>query len=142
MPPSLFAFNLSQHQGLFNELALCNRWPNYWSFSFSTTVSNEYSGVIYFRINWFNFLSVQGILRSFLQYHNSNVSILLLSAFFMVQFSQSHMATGKTIALIIQTLFCGGGASKITADGDCSHEIKRHLLLGRKAMTNLDSVGF
>ena len=83
LSPSPPGFNLSQHQGLFNELALCNRWPNYWSFSFSTTVSNEYSGVIYFRINWFNFLSVQGTLRSILEHQSSKVSILHCSAFFI-----------------------------------------------------------
>ena len=80
-PPSL---DLSQH--LFsNESALCNRWLKYWSFSFSMSPSNEYSELIFFRIDWFDLLAVQGILKSFLQHHSSKASILQHSAFFMVQ---------------------------------------------------------
>ena len=75
------------------------RWPKYWSFSFSISPSNEYSGLISFRINWFDLLTVQGTLKNFLQHHNSKVQILQLSAFFMVQLSHSYMTTGKTIAL-------------------------------------------
>ena len=96
--PSL-AFNLSQHQGLSNELALPVRWLKYWNFSFSISPSNEYSQLISFRIDWFDLLVVQGTLKSLLQYHNSKPSILWHSAFFMVQFSHPYMTTGKTIAL-------------------------------------------
>ena len=74
-------------------------WPKYWSFSFSISLSNEYSGLISFRIDWFDLLAVQGTLRSLLQHHNSIVSILWCSAFFMVQLSHPYMTTGKTIAL-------------------------------------------
>ena len=81
-----------------NELAICIRWPKYWSFSFSISPSYEYSGLISFRINWFD-LTVQGTLKSLLQHHNSKASILWHSAFFMVQCSHMYMSTGKTIAL-------------------------------------------
>ena len=80
-----------------NESVLRIRWPKYWSFSFSISPSNEYSGVISFRIDWFD-LSVQGTLKS-LQHHSSKASILWHSAFFMVQLSHPYMTTGKTIAL-------------------------------------------
>ena len=83
------------------ELALCIRWPKYWRFSISP--SNEYSGLISFRIDWFDLLVVQGILKSVLQHQNSKASILWCSAFFMVQLSHPYMITGKTIALTIQT---------------------------------------
>ena len=83
-----------------SESALCIRWPNYWSFSFSISPSNEYSELISFRTDWFDLLAVQGTL---LQHHNSNASILGHSAFFMVQLSHPYMATGKTIALTRQT---------------------------------------
>ena len=82
-----------------NELALGIRWPKYWSFSFSISLSNEYSGLISLRIDRFDFLAVQGTLKSLLQYHSSKASILQLSAFFMVQISHPYMTTGKTIAL-------------------------------------------
>ena len=84
-----------------NELALPIRWPKYWSFSFSISPSNEYSGLISLRIYWLDLLSVQGILKSPIQHHSSNASILQCSAFFMVQFSHPYMCTGKTIALTI-----------------------------------------
>ena len=84
-----------------NELALSIRWPKYWGFSFSISPSNEYSGLMSFRIDWFDFLAVQGILHSLLQHHSSKVSILRHSAFFMVQLSHSYMTTGKTIAFTI-----------------------------------------
>ena len=74
-----------------NELALCIRWPKYWSFSFSISSSNEYSGRISFRIDWFDLLAVQGTLKSFLQHHNSKASILWCSAFFMVQCLHPYM---------------------------------------------------
>ena len=83
----------------FNESALCIRWPKYWSFSFSISSSNEYSGLISFRVDCFDLLAVQGTLKSLLQHHSSNASILRRSAFFMVQLSHPYMATGKTIAL-------------------------------------------
>ena len=75
----------------------------YWSFSFSISPSNEYSGLISFRIDWFDFLAVQGTLKSFLQHHSSKASILQHSAFFIVQLSHAYMTTVKTIALTRQT---------------------------------------
>ena len=84
-----------------NELFLHIRWPEYWSFSFSISLPNEYSGLISYRIDWFNLLSVQGTLKSLLQHHSSKVSILGRSAFFMVQLSYPYMTTGKTTALTI-----------------------------------------
>ena len=97
--PSPPIFNLPQHQGLFREAALCIRWPKYWSFSFSISPSNEYSGLISFRMDWLDPLEVQGTLKSLLQHHNSKASILWHSAFFIVQLSHPYMTTGKTIAL-------------------------------------------
>ena len=85
-----------------SESVLCIRWPKYWSFSFSIIPFNEYSGMISFRIHWFDFLTVQGTL-SLLQHHSSKASILWHSAFFIVQFSHPYMTTGKTIALTRQT---------------------------------------
>ena len=79
-----------------NESAICIRWPKYWSFRLSISPSNEYSGLIAFRIDWLDLLAVQGTLKSLLQHHSSKVSILWLSAFFMVQLSHPHMNTGKT----------------------------------------------
>ena len=86
-----------------NDSALCIRWPKYWSFSFSTSPSNKYSGLISFRIDRFNPLAVQGILKSLLQYHSSKASILWCSALFMVQLSYIYMSTEKAIALTRQT---------------------------------------
>ena len=83
-----------------NESVLCIRWPKYWSFSFSISPSNEYLRLISFRIDWFDLLAVQGILKSLLQHHSLKASILQCSAFFMVQLSHPYMTTGKTIALI------------------------------------------
>ena len=140
-----------------NDSVFLIRWPKYWSFTFSVRPSNKYSGLISFRIDWFDLLAIQGTLKSLLQNHSSKTSILQLSAFFTVQLSHPYMTTGKTIALAKRTfvgklmsliliwclettetvkefIFLG---SKITVNGDCSHEIKRHLLLGRKAMTNM-----
>ena len=79
------------------------KWPKYWTFSFSISPSNEYSGLISFRIDWFDLLAVQGTLKSLLQHHSSKTSILQRSAFFIVQFSHPYMTTGKTIALTRQT---------------------------------------
>ena len=86
-----------------NESALHIRWPKYWSFSFSICLSNEYLGLISFRIDWFDFLAVQGTLKSFLQHHSSKASILRHPAFFVVQLSHPYMTTGKTIGLTRQT---------------------------------------
>ena len=86
-----------------NESVLRIRWPKYWSFHFSISLSSEYSGLISFRINWFDLLAVQGTLKSLLQHHRSKASILQCSAFLMVQLSHLYMTTGKTIALTIQT---------------------------------------
>ena len=83
-----------------NELALHMRWPKYWSFSFSISPSNEYSGLISFRFDWFDLLAVQGTLKSLLQHYSSKASVLLHAAFFMVRFLRPYMTTGKTIALI------------------------------------------
>ena len=85
-----------------NELAPCIRWPKYWSFSFSISLTNEYSGLISFRIDWLDLLVVQRTLKSLLKHHSSKASVLWHSAFFMVQLSDLYMTTGKTIALIIQ----------------------------------------
>ena len=85
------------------ELALHIRWSEYWSFSFSISPFREYSELIFFRINWFDVLAVQGTLKSLLQHHRLKTSILRHSAFFVVQPSQLYMTTGKNIALTIQT---------------------------------------
>ena len=82
---------------------LCIRWPKYWIFSFSISPSNEYSGLISFRMDWLDLLAVQGTLKSLLQHHSSKASIIRRSAFFMVQLSHPHMNTGKTITLTRQT---------------------------------------
>ena len=89
-----------------NEFAVCIRWPQYLSFSFSISPSNEYSRLISSRIDWFDLLVVQGTLKSLLQHCNSKASILWHSAFFMVQLSHPYMTTGKIIALIIWTKYC------------------------------------
>ena len=80
-----------------NESVLLIRWPKYWSYSFSISPSNEFSGLISFRIDWFDLLTVQGTLKNLLQYHNWKASILKHSAFLIVQLSHSYMTTGKTI---------------------------------------------
>ena len=86
-----------------NESTLFMRWPKHWSFSFNISPSNEYSGLISFRIDWFDLFVVQGTLKSLLQHHSSKASILWHSAFFIVQLSELYMTTGKTIALTRQT---------------------------------------
>ena len=91
LPPSIFPFI----RVFSNESALRIRWPEYWSFSSSP--SNEYSGLISFRINWFDFLAVQGTLKSLLQHHSLKASILRLSSFFIIQLSHPYMTTGKTL---------------------------------------------
>ena len=97
--PSPPAFNISQHQGLFIWVCSLNQWPKYWNSSFSINPSNEYWGLISFRMEWCDILAVQGTLKSLLQHHSSKASILQCSAFFIVQLSHPYMTTGKTIAL-------------------------------------------
>ena len=87
-----------------SESVLCIRWPKGWSFSFSIRPSNEYSGLISFRMDWLDLLAVQGALKSLLQHHSSKASILWRSAFFRVQLSHPYITTGKTIALTRQTV--------------------------------------
>ena len=99
LSPSPPTFNLSQHQGFSNESVLRIRWPTYWSFSFSISPSNEYSGLISFRTDRLDLLAVHGTLKSLLQHHSSKASILQCSAFFIVQLLHPYMTTGKTIAL-------------------------------------------
>ena len=99
LPPSIFP----GIRGFSSELILRIRWPKYWSFSFSISPSNEYSGLISFRIDWFELLAVQGTLKSLLQHHSSKASILRHLAFFMVQLSHLYMTTGKTTALTRRT---------------------------------------
>jgi len=89
-----------------NESVLCIRWPKYWSFSFSISPSDEYSGLISFRIDWLDLLAVQGTLKSLLQHHSSKALILWCSAFFIVQLSHPYMTTGKTILLTSLTFNC------------------------------------
>ena len=95
IPPSIRVFS--------NESTLHMRWPKYWSFSFSISPSNEHPGLISFRMDWLDFLAVQGTLKSLLQHHSSKASIFQRSAFFTVQLSCPYMTTGKTIALTRQT---------------------------------------
>ena len=95
LPPSIFP----SIRVFSNESVLPIRWPKYWSFSFSISPSNEYSGLISFRMDWLDLLAVQGTLKSLLQHHSSKASILQCSAFFVVQHSHPYMTTGKTIAL-------------------------------------------
>ena len=102
--PSPPGFKLPSIRVFSNESVLCIRWPKYWSFIFSISPSYEYSGLVSFKIAWFNLLTVQGTLKSLLQHHNSKPSILQHSAFFMVQLSHPYMTTRKTIALTRWTL--------------------------------------
>ena len=97
--PSPPAFNLSQHQGFSSDSVLCIRWPKYWSFSSSISLSNEYSGPISFRMDWLDLLAVQGTLKSLLQHHSSKASVVWCSAFFIFQLSHPYMTIGKTMAL-------------------------------------------
>ena len=99
LPPSIFL----SIRVFSDKSVLCIRWPNYWSFSFSISPSNEYSGLISFRMDWLDLLAVQRTLKSLLQHHSSKASILWCSAFFIVQLSHPYMTTGKTIALTTQT---------------------------------------
>ena len=95
IPPSIRVFS--------NESTLCMRWPKYWSFSFSISPLNEHPGLISFRMDWLDLLTVQGTLKSLLQHHSSKASILWRSAFFTVQLSHPYMTTGKVIALTRRT---------------------------------------
>ena len=99
LPPSIFP----RFRVFSNESVLRIRWPKYWSFSFNTHPSNEYSGLKTFRMDWLDLLAVQGTLKSLLQHHSSKASILWCSAFFRVQLSHPYMTTGKTVALTRQT---------------------------------------
>ena len=99
-PPFLLLHSIFPSIRFFSsESVLCIRWPKYWSFSFTISPSNEYSGLISFRMNWLDLLAVQETLKSLLQHHSSKASILWHSPFFMVQLSHPYMTTGKTIAL-------------------------------------------
>ena len=100
LPPSIFP----SIRVFSNESVLCIRWPKYWSFSFSTSPSKEYSGLISFRMDYLYLLAVQRTLKSILQHNNSKASILLHLAFFIVQLSHPYMTTGKTIALTRQII--------------------------------------
>ena len=100
-PFSFYPQSFPASRSFSNKLAPCIRWPKYWSFIISP--SNEYSGLIYFRNDWFDLLAVHGTVKSLLQHHNSKASILCHSAFFMVHLLHPYMTTGKTIALTIQT---------------------------------------
>ena len=104
--PSIF----SSIRVFFMESVIHIRWPKYWSFSFSISPSNEYSGLISFMIDWLDFLAVQGTLKNLIQHHSSKGSILQHSVFFIVQLSHPYMTTGKTIALTRQTF-----VSKVTS---------------------------
>ena len=95
VPPRIRVFS--------NESTLCMRWPKYWSFSFSIIPSKHHPGLISFRMDWLNLFAVQGTLKSLLQHHSSNASILRRSAFFRVQLSHPYVTTGKTIALTGRT---------------------------------------
>ena len=101
LPPSIFPSIIV----FSNESLLCIRWPKYWSFSFNISPSNEYLGLISFRMDWLDLLVAQGTLKSLLQHHSSKASVLQCSAFFIAQLSHWYMATGKTIALMRRTFF-------------------------------------
>ena len=103
LPPSIFP----SIRVFSNESVIRIRWPKYWNFSFSISPSNEYSGLISFRSDWFDLFAIQGTLKSLLQHHSSKASILLRSAFFIVQLSHPYRTTGKTIALTRWTFACG-----------------------------------
>ena len=97
--------NLSQHQGLFKRVSSSHQVAKYWRFSFNISLSNEHPGLISFRMVWLDLLAVQGTCKSLFQYHSSKASVLLCSAFFIVQLSHLYMKTGKTIALTRRTFF-------------------------------------
>ena len=107
LSPSLPAFNVSWYWGFSSELALYIRWPKYQSFSFSINLSNEYLGLISFRIGWFDLLAVRGTLKSLLQHHSSKASILWKSAFFMVQLLYPYMTTIALSCYSLENLSVG-----------------------------------
>ena len=119
IPPSIRVFS--------SESALHIRWPKHWSFSFNISPSNEYPGLISFRMDWLDLLAVQGTLKSLLQHHSSKASILRCSAFFMVQLSHPYMTTGKTTALTRRT-FVGKVMSLLfnTLDGSMNQALHLH----------------
>ena len=110
LPPSIFP----SIRVFCNESVLHIRWPEYWSFSFNISPFDEYSGLVSFRIDWVDLLTVQGMLKSLLQHHSSKASILLCSAFFVVQLSHPYITTGKTIVLIRWTFV--GKVMSLTQD--------------------------
>ena len=120
-----------------NESVICIRWPKYWCFSFSISPSNEYSGLISFRMDWLDLLAVQRTLKSLLQHHSSKASILLCSAFFIVQLSHPDMTNGKTIALTRWT-FVGKVMSLLF---NMLSKIPRAEELGRLQSTGSQRVG-
>ena len=137
-----------------NESALCMRWPKYWSFSFSISPSNEYSGLISFRMDWLDLLAVQGTLKSLLQHRSSKASILRRSAFFIVQLSHPYVTTGKTIeatanqiiSLLPFLLFSiqvltlppqVGGGAPLTTSGLAVPNLNRFLLKRRTNKINV-----
>ena len=103
LSPSPPAPNPSQHQRFFQWVNSLHEWPKYWSFSFNISPSNEYPGLISFRMDWLDLLEIQGTLKSLLQHHSSKASTFRHSAFFTVQLSHAYMTTGKTIALTRRT---------------------------------------
>ena len=115
-----------------NESVLHIRWPKYWSFSFSISLSSEYSGLISLRMDWLAFLSVHRTLKSLLQYHSSKSSILWCSAFFIVQLSYPYMTTGKTIALARPTFV---GSCRRLPPASSSSERWRHLCHGGRQVS-------
>ena len=121
LPPSIFP----SIRVFSNESVLPIRWPKYWSFSFSISPSNEYSGLISFQMDWLDLLAVQGTLKSLLQHHSSKASILQCSAFFIVQLSHPYMTTGETITLTRQTFV--GKVNKIRPPNDST--LTQHGLL-------------
>ena len=108
--PLLLPSNFPSIRVFSNESTLLNRWPKYWSFSFSISPFNEHSGLISFRMDWLDLLAVKGTLKSLLQHHSSKASILWFSALFMFQLSHLYMTTGKIIALTIQTFVSNASA--------------------------------
>ena len=131
LPPSIFP----SIRIFSDESVLHIRWPMYWSFSFSISPSNEYSGLISFRMDWLDLFAVQGTLKSLLQHHSSKASILQHSAFFMVQLSDPYMTTGKTITLTRQT-FVGKVMSllfnMLSFTKKCFYKQSNHLLVDNK----------
>ena len=124
LPPSIIP-NITVFS---NESVLHIRWPKYWSFSFKISPSNEYSGLISFKMVWLDLLAVQGTLKSLLQHHSSKASILWHPAFFIVQLSHPYMATGKTIALTRRTF-----AGKVETKHCLKHKNMLLAFVGKKA---------